>query len=171
MHDLHFRPMTEAHARNVLSWRYEGAYAFYNIKGEPEEILPEMLNGSQWAIERGGELIGFVALGAVAQVPGGWSSGVYERYPGLDVGLGMRPDLTGRGMGAEFVAACISFAREEAKPEELRLVVATFNRRAITVYERVGFRRGPTFRSGTPGGDTEFLLMTLPLTGVGTGGR
>jgi ribosomal-protein-alanine N-acetyltransferase len=39
-------------------------------------------------------------------------------------------------------------------------MVATFNERAILVYERAGFRRTEVFTHHTNGGDHPFLLMT-----------
>jgi ribosomal-protein-alanine N-acetyltransferase len=44
-------------------------------------------------------------------------------------------------LGAEFVLACIEYAlkRHNYRGEYVRLGVPAFNRRAITVYERVGF--------------------------------
>jgi [ribosomal protein S18]-alanine N-acetyltransferase len=155
--------MTASDARAVLAWRYDGPYAFYDIAVEDgDAAVREMLDGSQWAVDdEQGSLVGFLAFGQSAQVPGGHTAGVYERYPGLDIGLGMRPDATGKGLGLSFVRACVDHVRRELGVEDLRLSVTTFNERAIRVYDRAGFQRGPVFRSSTPAGATEFLLMTL----------
>jgi len=63
-----------------------------------------------------------------------------ERGPRLEFGLGLRPDLVGRGLGEEFFRAGLEFGRERYKPELVQLSVAKFNDRARIVYERVGFR-------------------------------
>lgn len=47
------------------------------------------------------ELVGFFSFGAEAQVPGG----DYDNAKALDIGLGMRPDLTGKSLGLGFVEA------------------------------------------------------------------
>ena len=86
-------------------------------------------------------------------------SGSTRSEPALDVGLGMRPDLTGRGLGEEFVHAGLRFARETYSPPAFRLTVAAFNRRAIRVYERAGFETVETFGSATRGAEKEWLLM------------
>ena len=61
-----------------------------------------------------------------------------ERPPDLDYGLGLRPDLTGQGLGLEFFLAGLAFAHERYRPERVRLHVAAFNERARRVYERAG---------------------------------
>jgi [ribosomal protein S18]-alanine N-acetyltransferase len=56
----------------------------------------------------------------------------------LDYGLGLRPDLTGQGLGLEFFRAGVAFARERYQPQRVYLHVAEFNERARRVYERAG---------------------------------
>jgi ribosomal-protein-alanine N-acetyltransferase len=79
----------------------------------------------------------------------------------LEIGLGLRPDLTGRGLGASFLLAGLEFARARFAPERFTLAVATFNERAITVYERAGFARGHVYMHWTNGAEWEFMEMTL----------
>jgi RimJ/RimL family protein N-acetyltransferase len=106
----------------------------------------------------GGALAGFFAYGPSATVPGGHRAHAYDG-DALDMGLGMRPDLTGQGLGFAFVQSGLNFAMNNFSPARFRLTVATFNERAIRVYERAGFIRGKTFASETPNGEAEFLLM------------
>ena len=73
-----------------------------------------------------GELVGFYYFEA--------------KPPDLDYGLGLRPDLTGGGLGLEFFLAGLAFARERYRPRRVFLHVAAFNERARRVYERAGFR-------------------------------
>ncbi|MDQ2743205.1 MAG: GNAT family N-acetyltransferase [Chloroflexota bacterium] len=157
------RPMVETDARAILNWRYETPYDFYNAGSvNPDEALKEMLDGSHYAVfDVRGSLAGFFAFGPTATVPGGTKFGLYTD-DALDIGLGMRPGLTGCGLGLSFVRAGVDFARKNLGASALRLSVATFNRRAIVVYQRAGFNSGPIFPSATSGdGVTEFLLMTL----------
>jgi [ribosomal protein S18]-alanine N-acetyltransferase len=80
----------------------------------------------------------------------------------LEIGLGLRPDLTGRGFGGSFVEAGLEFAREQFEPEQFVLGVATFNERAIKVYERAGFARVRVYMHVTGGAEWEFLEMARP---------
>ncbi len=151
-------PMREEQARLLVAWRYEGMDARYNMSPEDYD---EVMSGAYYAVtDDHDDLIGFFSFGPPAQVPGGHIAGAYAEENALDVGLGLRPDLTGRGMGKDFLKAGCAFAQRQFAPAVLRLSVITINRRAIRLYENAGFQVGPRFLSATPSGDTEFLLMT-----------
>jgi ribosomal-protein-alanine N-acetyltransferase len=77
----------------------------------------------------------------------------------VGVGLWLRPDLRGKGLGHGFLVAELGFLRRSFCPEVFRLSVATFNERAIKVYEGVGFVHGRTYHHETNGGVYEFLEM------------
>ena len=53
--------------------------------------------------------------------------------------LGIRPDLTGQGLGARFIEAGLQYATEEWSPKRFRLWVAWWNERALRAYRRAGF--------------------------------
>ena len=155
-----FRPMSDKAARKVAAWRYEPPYDFYDVANDPEdlqELLDPEKRRNYFAAYSDAEdgPMGFFCFGAEARVPGG----DYGDGEDLDVGLGLRPDLTGKGLGLPFLLAGHEFARDRFAPGGFRLSVATFNGRAIRVYERAGFRRASVFtRTGT-GGEQPFLVM------------
>jgi ribosomal-protein-alanine N-acetyltransferase len=145
-----FRPMTDEEAREISGWRYEPPYDFYNWTSDPddlEELLdPERRKDSYFSVfDEEGALVGFFGIGA--------------KDGTVDVGLGLRPDLTGAGLGLDFLFAGLEFARELHSPARFTLAVATFNERAIRVYERAGFRRGRVYMHHTNGGEFQFLAM------------
>ena len=55
--------------------------------------------------------------------------------------------------------AALAFGRERFRLETFRLAVATFNRRAIRVYERAGFAPVREYDHATNGGIHRFLEM------------
>jgi len=73
----------------------------------------------------------------------------------------MRPDLTGKGMGLNFLYKGLKFAKETFLSTHIRLTVVTFNKRAIKVYEKSGFKKEKIFKSETKKGDLEFLSMSI----------
>ena len=56
----------------------------------------------------------------------------------------------------------MEFARERFAPERFTLAVATFNERAIKVYERAGFARDRVYMHSTNDGEWEFVEMSRP---------
>jgi [ribosomal protein S18]-alanine N-acetyltransferase len=156
-----FEPIDGGDAREISAWRYDPPYDFYDATSDPddlEELLdPRRREGSYFsAFDEGGELVGFFCFGTEARVPGG----DYAEGGAVDVGRGLRPDLTGRGLGLGFMLAGLKSARRRFASDGFRLSVAAFNERAILVYERAGFRRTEVFTHSTNGGEHPFLLMT-----------
>ncbi|AHZ53845.1 MULTISPECIES: GNAT family N-acetyltransferase [Bacillus cereus group] len=159
--DIH--KLTEEEANEINTWTYEEPYNLYSFSGE-KEVMEELLDGTYYGCcDDQGDLIGYFCFGANAQVPGGRDAHLYggrdaHLYGGedvIDIGLGMKPALTGKGMGKEFFQAGIAFATKEFNAKMFRLSVATFNTRAITLYKNIGFKQGPIFLSR----GREFMLM------------
>ncbi len=131
-------------AKKILSWKYEKPYDFYNNEVTKEE-LKEILNGSYKAItDNNGDMIGFLCIGEAAQVPVGHQYGVYNDK-NVDLGLGMHPNYVGKGHGNEFCTFIMKHIRDEYLEVPIRLTVATFNKRAIHLYEKLGFVKKDEF--------------------------
>lgn len=155
--------MDEETAAGIINWHYDPPYSLYNLDGDESEI-ESMLDGYHFAVHTAqAGLVGFFCFGLSAQVPGGRARGIYGGKRVLDIGLGMRPDLTGKGFGQSFVQAGIDFAIARWRPTALRLTVASDNPRAITVYERLGFSVIDSITTRAPHGRQDYLLMLLPL--------
>jgi ribosomal-protein-alanine N-acetyltransferase len=133
-----FRELTPADAAAIVGWRYGGDFAFYDTEADPE-FAAEFADPSLWRLrdlepERDVLLAGEDPTGTLA----GFFS--FRGSPDLCViGLGLAPDLTGRSLGAGYVRAGLDFARRRWGVSRFRLEVVVFNRRAISVYTRLGF--------------------------------
>ena len=149
-----FTLINEAGAREVRTWRYAEPYAIYSLGSDPEEEgLAELLErrSPYYAIHNEeGALVAYFCFGTAAQVWGNETPALYSEDGILDIGVGMRPDLTGKGLGRSLINAALDFARETFQPRHFRLVVLTFNKRAIRVYERAGFVRTRVFTQQNP---------------------
>src|SRR6187551_3606802 len=99
--------MNEADARVVQTWQYAAPYEIYSYTASAE-TLAELLErrSPHYAVrDESGELVGFFCYGTSAQVWGNEVPALYSQDGIIDIGLGMRPDLTGKGLGLAFVEA------------------------------------------------------------------
>lgn len=154
-------PVDMADAAAISRWTYAPPYDFYNMEAS-EESVKELLGGSYWVVKSpDGDVVGFYCTGESAQVPAGKAFGAYptDTAEVVDIGIGMRPDLTGMGLGTEFLAVVLCEVCRKHPAAGLRLTVATFNRRAIKLYERFGFRARAQFDYRS----TAFQTMARPL--------
>lgn len=132
-------------------WKYDGEYAFYDMTADPEDyeelVTPEKRGDRYFSVFDGDELTGFFC--------------VEQDGADVEIGLGLRPDLTGRGRGKAFLEGILRFVRENYLFEKIKLDVVSFNQRAIRVYERAGFLKTGTAKVSTNGGVYDFVLMEL----------
>jgi [ribosomal protein S18]-alanine N-acetyltransferase len=163
------KPFSEADFAEIVTWHYPAPYHIYNV-ADNIKARGEMLGGSYFAVhDERSSLTGLLCFGEAAQVSAGREMGLYGKGKTLDVGLGLRPDLTGRGLGIELLALGIEFACERSSCLDargkgyasLRLTVAAFNQRATKLYARAGFKHRATFVAPTANGPTEFRIMQL----------
>jgi len=147
-----FSPLTQRQAEQIAyEWQYDGPFAFYDMPND-EDDLAEFLNPEErtehyFAVLNGEEMIGYYVFELNAEI--------------VDVGLGMRPDLTGQGNGTAFLEAGLAFVMDRYAPKQIELAVATFNERAIRLYTKSGFEPVKRFQQATNGGSYEFLKMRL----------
>ncbi|WP_226658629.1 GNAT family N-acetyltransferase [Pseudalkalibacillus hwajinpoensis] len=151
------QPMTEEVARRIQTWQYEEPYSLYSLEGDPD-VFSELMNGSYAFVTENEELIGYFCFGKSARVPAGHNVNAYAD-PMLDLGLGLHPKYTGKGMGLRFVQAGLDYAYKTYDQKNVRLSVASFNKRAIKVYERAGFSYVRSFIRTTTNGSTTFEIM------------
>jgi [ribosomal protein S18]-alanine N-acetyltransferase len=151
---LHFAQLSQEQAEAIAEWRYPDPYSFYDWTADADDLRelldPARRGEAYWAAEdEDGALVGYFSF--------------KPREGGsLELGLGLRPDLTGRGLGGSFLATGLEFARTRFAAERIMLAVATFNERAIKVYERAGFARDRVYVHSTNGGEWEFVEMSRP---------
>jgi RimJ/RimL family protein N-acetyltransferase len=159
-----FAPIDEATARAIRQWRYDGPYAAYNAENDAGDVSEELDRRSPYVAARDetDSLVGFFSFGTSAEVSEHAEPALYGPDRSIAVGLGLRPDLTGRGLGLSFVEAGLAFAREHYAPASFRLYVLSWNERAIRVYERAGFTQVRVFTQRNMHGENEFVEMTRP---------
>ena len=144
--------MTAAFAADIVGWRYPPPYDCYDMTGVDPGFLVDAESGF-FALTDDEALIGFRSFGADGQVPGG----SYDASA-LDTGGGLRPDLTGRGLGRAAIGTGLEFGRRRYAPPAFRVTVATFNLRAQKVLAALGFRPLTSFLATSDGRSYEILV-------------
>ena len=147
-----FCPLTAEHVSEILTWRYEPPYDIYNMgegTDDPVELKEAIAYFSQpeyhftaMLDQPTQELVAFCSFGKDGQVGGGDYSAT-----AVDIGMGVHPRHTGRGLGRLFAGEAMKLAQEKFNPPRLRVTIAEFNRRAQKVWERHDFVPVQRFRS------------------------
>lgn len=155
-----FKKIDEPCAQQIVTWRYDPPYDYYNpdpdrAKQNIQRFLdrPEDYAG---IYDEHRQLMGYCCFGAEAQVTGGnYTDGA------LDIGVGLHPDLTGKGNGKAFFSAILDFSATKRSPGAFRVSVAEFNHRAIRLYVNMGFAKTDRFISRIDG--RAFIQMICPV--------
>ena len=140
----------EGYADEVATWHYEPPHDFYDLASDPADAA-EMRDPAKAGHYR-------AVLGDDGVLDAFW---YFDRHDDVvEVGIGLRPDLTGRGLGESFLRAQLDLASQQWRPATFRLFVAAWNERAIRLYERLGFREvARETRHFELVGDHEFIRM------------
>lgn len=145
------RPMAADDGEAVAHWRYPGPWAVYDVTGplDPAEGYWSVVDGSA-------ALAGFACFGVEARVPG-----LDERAGVLDVGVGMRPELTGQRRGAPFAEAVLRHARDVACARRVRAAVQEWNERSLRLLRGLGFAE--TGRHDVPSQSQRYVVLERDL--------
>ena len=146
-------PITAEDAREYLSWQYEPPYDFYNIapalwERELEAMLRPAPGDCYYAVHRGGKMAGYFEL--------------HCRGKAVEIGIALRPDLTGKGNGRAFFACVLAQARRLFSPGQFVLHVAAWNGRAWQLYQAAGFREAGRECWQIGGNAVDFIRMEMP---------
>ncbi|PEB52579.1 GNAT family N-acetyltransferase [Bacillus pseudomycoides] len=146
-----FEVMTQEQAEEVAyNWHYEGKYSFYDMEADQEDLMefldPIIRGETIFAVCENNQLVGFFSFHKI------------DTYT-VDIGFGMKPNMTGNGLGLAFIKEGLAFCEQKYQPKYITLSVVTFNERAIKVYKKIGFEAVGTFIQKTNGGHFEFLKM------------
>ena len=152
------RALTEDEARSVAAWSYPAPFDLYDVESHDTDLFVHRdADGSGYypAVDDNGAVVAFCVFGPEARVRGQQpQDGV------LDVGIGVHPDRTSRGLASELLEQIAVLARDLFRPHQLRTAVATFNQRSLALCSKAGFT---PVRDFTGPGDRLFRELVCPL--------
>lgn len=147
-----FRRVSENDVKDMLTWKYEGIYSFFDndlSQGKINYIKSFPTDDNVYAIyDEKNQLVGNCALYLNDKV---------------SFSIQMRPNLTSKGMGKEFLEAFLEFAKEKYNLKNIELSVLKFNERAIRLYKSLDFKVTDEFMGKTVKGEMEFIKMEKAL--------
>jgi RimJ/RimL family protein N-acetyltransferase len=149
------QPVDERDAQEIVAWNYGGPYAMYTMSAADVTMVADPASRYYTVRDDEGELVAFIAFGEEAQVPGG----EYREGP-LDVGCGIRPDLTGQGLGPAIIRLAIETGEQLYGARDFRATIAAFNERAQKAAAKAGFRPVSFFER--PVDDLPFVILERP---------
>jgi ribosomal-protein-alanine N-acetyltransferase len=130
MPDLLVRDWTSEDEAEVAGWHYAGRWSVYD-----QPVALDAHTARRAVVSAvDGRLVGFYCMGDDARVPG------LAADDGLtDLGLGMDPDLVGRGGGEAFARAVLDDLRRRLPHAPIRAVIQSWNTRSLRLAARMGF--------------------------------
>lgn len=144
MADYTISPLTEENAREITTWQYDPPYDLYDLG--PKDLVGFLNPDYRYhqVLDLDGTLIGYCCFGMDAQVPGGEYR--LNEPEVLDIGVGLKPELTGRGMGTIFVRVILDYGQATYNPKVFRATIASFNQRSLKTFQKLGFVSQGSFR-------------------------
>ena len=147
-----FRKVSHSDVQDILTWKYEGIYSFFDndlSQGKINYIKSFPTDNNAYAIyNEKNVLVGNCTLYINDKVT---------------FSIQMRPNLTSKGMGKEFLEAFLSFAKKKYNLKGIGLSVLKFNERAIKLYKSLNFIVVNEYISKTVKGEMEFIAMEKEL--------
>ncbi|UOQ42918.1 GNAT family N-acetyltransferase [Halobacillus salinarum] len=132
--NITFIPLTMQQVEEIASWNYEGFV-------EKVIMTPYFESFNKTGQLQGpGGCDGFAAKMELQTV------GLFEytlQDSTMEIGLALKPDLIGKGLGVHYVTEGIEFGIQHYNVPitNIKLVVDSKNEAAIRVYEKAGFKR------------------------------
>lgn len=150
-----FRKLSQNNALTIANeWKYDGEYSFYDMTADLEdyeEFIDEKLRNKNDYYEAiaDNEVVGFFSI--------------LRKDFSIEIGLGLRPDICGKGIGKQFINEILDFIDKHYKFNKLIMNVATFNQRAIKVYHLCGFKDYEVKYQKSNDGVYEFLTLVKEM--------
>jgi [ribosomal protein S18]-alanine N-acetyltransferase len=129
---FHVRALTHDDAVRIAAWRYGGPWATYDLASS--DTIEDELPLYTAIVDSHDVLHAFSCVDSAARVPG------LEPDPRfLDVGIGLDPELVGKGRGSEFGRLVMRNLEIEDPAQRFRAVVQSWNERSLRLGRRLGF--------------------------------
>lgn len=131
MKGLVYKNLSEEAKRQICAWKYDGAYDIYNLPDFEEMqarqtgFMNPRSEKNYYGFYEEERLVGFV--------------NILEEKEEVFIGIGVNPELCGKHYGQKMLLKAYEISKKRYPDKPLYLEVRTWNKRAVTCYERAGF--------------------------------
>ncbi|MTI69817.1 MAG: GNAT family N-acetyltransferase [Firmicutes bacterium] len=154
---LYLDKMTEDMAKRICKWKYPGVYKTYNMPSWKNcvdknfGITNHKIREKEFLVlkDNNNNLCGYIRL--------------KEDSDNVLIGVGLKPSKCGQGIGNKLMKLVLEECNNRYGNKNIRLLVRSFNKRAIRCYEKVGFKIVKTVRKNTLMGEDKFTIMEYQL--------
>lgn len=145
-----FQPISIGDAEEIVGWRHPEPYHLYDVEDATHLLNPAF----HYYVSRFGQRVSaFLCYGEDARVRGFDYDDSY-----VDVGWGLRPDLTDQGLGKCLISQVMGFMHSRTERKRLRATVMAFNERCQKACRSAGFICSTRFVRPSDG--RRFVVMT-----------
>lgn len=149
--DIKFRKPVKSDSKEIITWKYEGVYSFYN--NDKTEAKKQGIENMYK------EDSSYIMCNNKDEILGHCSFDFDEDDREYFLGVQMRPDLVGKGNGKKYLDSILQFGRNKYKFSTIMLLVTSFNKRAHKLYLNLGFEEVERFETVCNDEEVEFIVM------------
>ncbi|HEK9073056.1 TPA: GNAT family N-acetyltransferase [Streptococcus equi subsp. zooepidemicus] len=147
---FYLMPMTQHSAKIIAhDWTCSLSYECYSMTADSWDyqalLSPQARGDHYFQVLRNGVLFGFASF--------------FEQESELEIGLGMAPDAAYQEDGASFLSSIEAFASTTYPQETYVLKVASFNKGAQSLYQKMGYQPTSSFEQYANGSSHSFVRM------------
>lgn len=153
---LRVRPTTESDAEEIAAWRYDVPWSVYDVTAA--DLRSELADYRTVVAAARGEVVGFYCTGPAARV-----AGLSVEDQTIDLGVGLRPDLVGRGMGQQFARAVLDDLRQNRGARRVRVVVQSWNERSARLALSMGLVVVGSHQCVQAGKPVDYTVLVAPI--------
>jgi ribosomal-protein-alanine N-acetyltransferase len=150
---LAVRDWSAADSVAVSRWRYADRWSVYDQRADDAPT-----SGRRAVVSTAdGGMVGFYCVGDDARVPG-----LVADESVVDLGVGMAPELVGRGHGEEFALIVLDDVRRRFPGAWVRAVIQTWNTRSLALARRLGFTASNIHRCRQNDTEVTYAVLIQP---------
>lgn len=130
--EIKIKNLKKEQVRCIFDWNYQGEYKVYNmpsmdlaIRNNIGIVNDDKRDKEFFSLYENNDFIGYIRLIDLEDI--------------ISFGIGLKPNYCGKGYSNKVMPKILEYIKDNYNGKEIRLIVRSFNKRAIKVYYRYGF--------------------------------